>query len=424
MFILATTELQKVPATILSRCQRHSFKRIDAPEIAAYLEQIAAQEGFSLSPDAAELIARLADGGVRDALSLLDQCSASERIDLDAVYSSMGLAGNKRTAALLEHILKHSTEKALREFNALWMDGKDPSVLLSELNGLLRDALMVQVAPRGSANLLSGAYDIGLLNTLAERMTKEEILCAMETLQNAMSAMRSSANPRTTAELCIVSLCDNTLGESVSALRARVSRLEEQLKNGAKLTVTPDQKPAPGYEPEPEPEPETEPEAEHKTVSPDIFVSTADIKAADVPEEDELDPVMFAEEQPEDSFLLRDNKLTGGGNREEPIKSSGEIRWEDICAKVSGVLPRDISLKLESKNEVRGSVDGALLRIEVAPGFLYGRFNRPDVLARFSAAASELAGHEIRAVLSQLEDKPRDKRSLDELKQFKEVRFI
>ena len=84
MFILATTELQKVPATILSRCQRHSFKRVDSPVIAAYLEKIAEAEHFDLSRDAAELIARLADGGVRDALSLLDQCTASETIDLDA----------------------------------------------------------------------------------------------------------------------------------------------------------------------------------------------------------------------------------------------------------------------------------------------------------------------------------------------------
>ena len=107
MFILATTELQKVPATILSRCQRHSFKRIEAPTIAAYLETIAQREGFTLTKDAAELIARLAEGGVRDALSLLDQCSASEKIDLDAVYSAMGLAGNRRTASLLDRVLAH-----------------------------------------------------------------------------------------------------------------------------------------------------------------------------------------------------------------------------------------------------------------------------------------------------------------------------
>ena len=86
MFILATTELNKVPATILSRCQRHSFKRIDVPELAEYLEYIAEKESMKLSHEAAELIARMAEGGVRDALSLLDQCAAREEIDLDAVY--------------------------------------------------------------------------------------------------------------------------------------------------------------------------------------------------------------------------------------------------------------------------------------------------------------------------------------------------
>ena len=107
MFILATTELQKVPATILSRCQRHSFHRIDTPSIAKHLEYVAGQEGLSLSHDAAELIARLAEGGVRDALSLLDQCSAKEHIDVEAVYSAMGLAGKQQLTEMLELILKH-----------------------------------------------------------------------------------------------------------------------------------------------------------------------------------------------------------------------------------------------------------------------------------------------------------------------------
>ena len=157
MFILATTELQKVPATILSRCQRHSFRRIDTPEIAEYLEYIAKQERLKLRPEAAELIARLAEGGVRDALSLLDQCSAREEIDVDAVYSAMGLAGNRRIAQLLELILDRNTQSALKSFEALWMDGKDPATLLGELAGLLRDSLMFRVAPKGALELVSGS---------------------------------------------------------------------------------------------------------------------------------------------------------------------------------------------------------------------------------------------------------------------------
>ena len=161
MFILATTELQKVPATILSRCQRHSFRRIDTPDIAEYLEYIAKQENFKLSHEAAELIARLADGGVRDALSLLDQCSASATIDLEAVYSAMGLLkSNRRTAQLMSSILDHDTDKTLRDFNSMWMDGKDPATLLTELSGLLRDTLMTHVAPKARAALSQAAMTI------------------------------------------------------------------------------------------------------------------------------------------------------------------------------------------------------------------------------------------------------------------------
>jgi DNA polymerase-3 subunit gamma/tau len=175
MFILATTELNKVPATILSRCQRHSFKRIDVPEIAEYLEYIASKENFTLSHEAAELIARLAEGGVRDALSLLDQCSSSETIDVEAVYAAMGLAGKRRLAELLDLILKHDTAAALQLFSELWMDGKDPGTLLVELAQLLRDVLMLHVAPKGSRNLLSSGFD---LETLAE-MVRQGVEQAM-----------------------------------------------------------------------------------------------------------------------------------------------------------------------------------------------------------------------------------------------------
>ncbi|MBQ9686354.1 MAG: DNA polymerase III subunit gamma/tau [Oscillospiraceae bacterium] len=404
MFILATTELQKVPATILSRCQRHSFKRIDAGDIAAYLETIAGREGFTLTHDAAELIARLADGGVRDALSLLDQCAASDRIDLDAVYNAMGLAGNRRTAALLEMVLDHAAEKAVREFNAMWMDGKDPSVLLTELTALLRDILMMKVAPKGGANLISGGYDNATLLGLAQRMTQEEILCAMETLQNALTSMRGSANPKTAAELCLVSLCDNTLGESISALRARISRLEEQLARGeftvnAPRTEREDELPPPPEEEYPEPAAyEEEPRQDTRK-----------------PEDDELDPAVFDEEQPEDSFVRREVKTA---NAPPP-----SVSWEAICKAVEGI-PGDIRAKLTDRKIVRGRIENGVLHIEVVPGFYYGRFNRQDVMAKFSAAASKLAGTELRAILSELEDKPNQQRSLDELKAFKEVRFI
>jgi len=399
MFILATTELQKVPATILSRCQRHSFKRIDAPTIAEYLEYIAEKEGFTLKPDAAELIARLADGGVRDALSLLDQCSASETIDLEAVYYAMGLAGNRRTAALMDCILNRQTEKAIREFNALWMDGKDPAVLLSELTGLLRDALMMKIAPKGGTNLISGGYDGATLEALGARMTREELISAMETLQGAQTQIRSGASPKTTAELCLVCLCDSSLSDSTSALKARISRLEEQLKNGVTLRNTP------------------------------LESDDAEDELPPPPEEEYPEPVGYAP-----VYTEADDSKDAGADEAGPAQNTGEapeesaehtVSWREIAAEAAPTLPRDISMQLNDPKTVRGRLDGQLLRLEVMPGFLYGRFNKPEVLARFSEAAARLAGREIRAALSELtDDSQAPRRSLEDLKEFKEVRFV
>ncbi len=415
MFILATTELQKVPATILSRCQRHSFRRIDTPDIAEYLEYIAKQENFKLSHEAAELIARLADGGVRDALSLLDQCSASATIDLEAVYSAMGLAGNRRTAQLMSGILDHDTDKTLRDFNSMWMDGKDPATLLTELSGLLRDTLMTHVAPKGARSLISGGYDDTTLGELSGRMTTEEIICAMETVQKYTASMRESTSPKTTAELCLVSLCDNTMGESIAELRARISRLELQISSGSFTPVREDKHPTPApAEEEPE---RYEPELPQRRE--ETYIS----------EEDDLDPEMFMEEQPEDSFLQRGGRVEPEPQAEPEAQPkadapAGEPTWKDICAKAAGSLPMDIKLRLDDSASVRGKIENGTLRIEVVPGFLYGRFNRQDVLAKFSEAATALAGKEIHALLSELHDEPRPQRSLDELKQFKEVKFI
>ena len=417
MFILATTELQKVPATILSRCQRHSFKRIDAPTIAEYLEYIAGKEGFALHHDAAELIARLADGGVRDALSLLDQCSASETIDLDAVYYAMGLAGNRRTAALMDCVLAHQTEKAIRDFSSLWMDGKDPAVLLSELTGLLRDALMMKIAPRGGASLISGGYDSATLEALGARMTKEEIIAAMGTLQNAQTQIRAGASPRTTAEICLVSLCEDSLSDSTAALKARISRLEEVLKNGVPVQAAPVRETgairetapireaAPIRENPVEEELPPPPEEEYPEAAAYVPANT-EPEAQPLPTPAEAKP---APEQPK-----------------APAESAGQsVSWQEIAAQAAPMMPMDLRSRLNDAQSVRGRLEGSLLKLEVVPGFLYGRFNRPDVLGKLAEAAGTLAGHEVRAVLSELsEDASSSGRSLEELKAFKEVRFV
>ena len=408
MFILATTELQKVPATILSRCQRHSFHRIDAATIAAYLGRIAEREGLRLSPEAAGLIARMADGGVRDALSHLDQCSARETIDEEAVFSAMGLAGNLRIARLLDLILKHDAPSALQSFAGLWMDGKDPASLLTELTGLLRDILMMHIAPDGAQDLISGGYAEAQLRSFAARMTSEELLAALDTLQDSLSSLRTAGNPKTVAELCLISLCQHADGDSVRSLRARISRLEEQLAHGV---------------------PAMEEETFYRT-PPRLEEHEDDPDEPAAEEDDEL-PAIFHEDQPEDEIAAYDRPAQSAApvpdpKPEEPPAAppaSAEI-WPAVCEKIAARLPRDLRVSLGERSKVSGVTEGDCLWLEVVPGFLYSRFNRQEILQLFAEAAREAAGRPMRALIRELKPQQHQQRDIEELRKFKEVHFI
>ena len=233
MFILATTELHKVPATILSRCQRFSFKRITPQDVAARLTYVAGQEGIDLTPDGAEILSRLADGALRDGLSLLDQCAAAGgTIDSAAVLDVLGLAGNLQTAQLMEHILQRDAQAALLLLNQLYAGGKDVGAVLGELSTLTRDLLLRKTAPEGGAALLSGGYDSATLDRLGKGVSGNRFLYLASTLQKATADLYYSSNRRTDAELCLLKLCDESLSGDLTALEARVQRLEEGAARG------------------------------------------------------------------------------------------------------------------------------------------------------------------------------------------------
>ena len=388
MFILATTELQKVPATILSRCQRHSFHRLEASDISDHLEYIAKNEGFDLTHDASELIAGLAEGGLRDALSLLDQCSAHAHIDVEAVYDSVGLAGNRRIAALLESILAHDTASAVSDFSKMWMDGKDPSTFLRELSSLLRDIMIISVAPKSGGSLITGGYDRQLLNSFASRMTTEETVAAMETVQRSLSAMRDAGNPRTVAELCLVSLCDNTAGDSIASLKARISRLEEEMARGV----------------------------------PVMRSDERYVPREDFPQEDGEGFDIFEEEEPEGPSAVIEEKEEAQP-RQEVEPALPEVTWEQIRDKAAHTLPMGIAMNLNDRQKIYGEVHGGVLKLFVQPGFFYTQINRQEIIGKFAAAASELCGTDIRAVVSEM-SKECVSRDVSELKAFPEVKFI
>lgn len=228
IFILATTELHKVPATILSRCQRFAFKRIQPRDIASRLLYVAGQEGMDLTEDAAGLLSRLSDGAMRDALSLLDQCGASGgTIDSDRVLDVLGLTGNLQTAELMSSLLGRDAQSALLTLDRLYRGGKDVGALLGELSTLTRDLLIRMTAPEGGAALLSGGYDDSLMDRLSQGVSSNRLLFMASQLQSVSTSLPLSSNRRTDAELCLLRLCDESLCGDVTALAARLARLEE-----------------------------------------------------------------------------------------------------------------------------------------------------------------------------------------------------
>ena len=237
LFILATTELHKVPATILSRCQRFSFKRLLPRDIQQQLLHIAVEENIDLSPDGAELLARMANGAMRDALSLLDQCRAVEgAIDNAAVLEVLGLAGAVQTVQLMRCVLDRRTGDALALFDQLYRGGKDVAALLSELSDLARDMTILRAAPDGGSALLTGLYDRKTLSELAGDQPMTRFLYLTDTLQQCCAALPDSIRPRTDAELCLLKLCDETLSGDLTALCQRVAALE---KGGVPQTARP-----------------------------------------------------------------------------------------------------------------------------------------------------------------------------------------
>ena len=228
MFILATTELHKVPATIKSRCQQFAFKRILPGQIAQRLEYVAAQEQIALTGGGSVLLARLADGGLRDALSLLDQCIGSGgTVDEERVFSALGLAGNLETAALLEDIAAGDSSGALARLGRLYAGGKEMFALISELAALVRDLLVRRTAPESGASLMTGGYDEMTMRRLAGYFDIPRMVQMLTMLQKTGADLARSSNCRTDVELCLITLCDPTLDGSAAGLAARVARLEQ-----------------------------------------------------------------------------------------------------------------------------------------------------------------------------------------------------
>ncbi len=436
MFILATTELRKVPATILSRCQRYSFRRLDAEVISKRLDYIASQEGFKLTSGASMLLARLADGGMRDAISLLDQCSSCEVIDENAVLEATGLAGNRRVGELLTAISRHDARSALEGFSRLWKDGKDPASLLSDLCALMRDILLQQLAPRGGGSLMSGAYDQRTIESFSRLFTKEELLRNMQRAQEAISALRDSPSPRTCVELCLISLCDPALNSGIPELMARISRLE--------AGTPPPRAPAPVTEPVPEQKPAAEPPSEfaaepavepahNEITEPEEPVGFEDAAEPASPDgsgyiKDEPEPVpepVGIYYNPEPPLPDRPDNAPEPETEPEPeAVPVGMPKWPEVVAELSDKLKPGIIRSLSDTGQLSVEFTESSLHLIFSSSFFASRLNTQEVLSAVRAAASKLAGRPLDIEVTLLGGGKQPTRSVEELRGNPFVKFV
>ena len=390
MFILATTELHKVPATILSRCQRFSFKRITPQDVAKRLAYVAGQEGIDLTADGAELLSRLADGALRDGLSLLDQCAAAGgTIDAAAVLEVLGLAGNLQTAQLMECVLRRDAKAALLLLNQLYAGGKDVGAVLSELSTLTRDLLLRRTAPEGGAALLSGGYDSATLDRLGKDVSASRLIYLATTLQKATADLYYSSNRRTDAELCLLRLCDESLSGDLTALESRIQRLEEAQARGVVIRAAVEQSagtaasPAPKAAPKPEPPVEDAPPWEEPPLPEEPPM-------AEEPGERVLDIPAEAAPKRRDTASAAP---AAPSQQPTAAAAAGGNWWRALAEGCKGRLPPMYRAFLDM---CTGSLEGDTVTVYAPDDITLGRLDNDRVRSALGEEASRAAGIPVR----------------------------
>ena len=354
LFILATTELHKVPATILSRCQRYAFRRLLPEDIASRINYVAYQENISIEPDAARLLARLADGALRDGLSLFDQCAcaASGTVDVALVCSVLGLAGQRQAGAILTAVADQDAPRALSLFSELYAAGKDLAALFDELLSVARDLLMLKTAPEGGLGLLSGVSTEGEAKALLPRFTGAELLRIVSLLQQTTGGFARSVNRRIDFELCLMQLCSPALSNDPASLSARISRVEDAIKSG-RITAAP-QGPAPSGDDDPPPWDDAD-----APPDPNEMPAPAPKKSAMPPEQPETDAM-----------------------------------WPELVSRVKETAGPELALY---GGTLTGAVQGGILTLTVASALMQQQLERDKLPALFAETASAMLGRPVRA---------------------------
>lgn len=241
IFILATTEVHKLPATILSRCQRFDFKRIQPETMSVRLKQVAQLEGMELDDDAAILIARIADGALRDGLSILDQCAGrSKKIDSALVSEVAGLAGHEALYKLTDCICTQNSSSAMTVISELYQNSYDMERLCVEMINHLRNFLIVKTVKDSRGLIICTDDEYNSIILSAENFTLENVIFALDLFQDALTKIKTGANARVELEMAFVKLCEPKLDVNIDSLVDRISKLERAVNRGVNVSQQPE----------------------------------------------------------------------------------------------------------------------------------------------------------------------------------------
>lgn len=253
IFILATTEVHKLPATILSRCQRFDFHRISPQDIADRLEYVCGCENASIDREAALLIAGIADGAMRDALSLLDQCMGhSSHITEETVRKTAGLADKSSLLTLTDALISHDIAAAVNMIDELHKSSKDMSRLCDELTEHFRSMMLIKTMKQPRDILVMAENDYQKTCAQSEKLRLSDIVNTIDILQSASGRMRYGVNRRIEMEMTAVKLCSDNTEKTDSELEKRIIRLENivsAIGSDTSAVMQPKPKPSPSSPP-------------------------------------------------------------------------------------------------------------------------------------------------------------------------------
>ena len=231
IFILATTEAHKIPATILSRCQRFEFHKISVDDIADRLEYVIKKENASIDRSAALLIAKISDGAMRDALAILDKClGVSKNITDDIVVDTVGIASQEHIWGIAKSIFENSPQDALEIIDKLNHHSKDMMRLTQEIIGYFRNIMLVKTLKNAKSLLIVSDEEYNKILELSSKSSIETIIYILDSLQKSFEKMNRGCDSRTEIEMCLIKLCSPRLNCSNEAILARLENLERLVK--------------------------------------------------------------------------------------------------------------------------------------------------------------------------------------------------